>query len=44
MRKVSNEVVRCKMYMMGEEGLGGHGDGYARIENGMRWGDHARVV
>ena len=23
---------------------GGYGDGYVRIEEGMRWGDHARVV
>ena len=23
---------------------GGYGDGYVRTEEGMRWGDHARVV
>ena len=23
---------------------GGYGDGYVRIEEGMRWGDHARMV
>ena len=23
---------------------GGYGDGYVGIEEGMRWGDHARVI